>query len=183
MSLPTILSIVALVVAVGSFAVTVWATQISKRSLQHAIDVQGRSDQREFERLRTEIMNQISDSRSLLDKTRIEIVTLQANFQAESSALQSLMTNYLSLFTDYLPKVEQAIRQCDELWKDVSGWSNEKSHAELMQARAVLYRSLKDDEVVQDSGIYAVNFFKTKLELAKQQLRLGRCGSVPSGQS
>ena len=43
-----------------------------------------------------------------------------------------------------------------------------------MQARAVLYRALKDDEAVQESGIYLVNRFKMKLELAKQQVRLTR---------
>jgi hypothetical protein len=183
MDLPTVLSTIALVVAIGSFFVTVWATTISKRSLQHAMDVQVRSDQKEFERVRAELLNQLSDSRAVLDKTRIEIGTLQATFQAEPSAVQGLMRNYLQLFTDYLPKVEQAIHQCDDLWKDVSGWSNETSHAELMQARAVLYRSLKDDEVVQASGVYAVNVFRTKLELAKQQLSLSRGESAGSGES
>ena len=182
MDLPTALSIVALVVSIGSLVVTAWATQLSKRSLHHAIDVQGRSDQREFERVRSELLNQISDSRSVLDKTRIEIRTLQANFQAEPPAVQAPMASYVVLFTKYLPDIEQAIRQCDELWNDVSSWSEEKSHAELMQARATLYRCLKDDEIAQESGVYLVNVFKTKLELTKQQLLLSRSESTRSGQ-
>jgi hypothetical protein len=169
--LPTTLSIIALVIAIGSWIVTIWATQISKKSLQHAIDVQRRSDQREFERIRTELMNQISDSRSILDKTRIEIGTLQANFQAEPPSIQTVMRNYVSLFIEYLPNIERAIQQWDELWNDVSGWSEGKNHVELMQARAVLYRSLKDDEVVQESAVYMIGVFKEKLELARQQSR------------
>jgi len=168
------ISIVALIISIGGLAVTLWATRISKRSLEHAINVQERSDLKEFERVRAELLNQISDSRAILDKTRIEIGTLQANFQAEPAAVQTLMANYTGLFSQYLPMVEQAIRQCDDLWTDVSGWSSDKGHADLMQARAVFYRSLKDDEVVQESGIYAVNVFKVKLELAKQQVRLTR---------
>ena len=168
------ISIVALIISIGSLAVTLWATRISKRSLDHAINVQERSDLKEFERARADLLNQISDSRAILDKTRIEIGTLQANFQAEPVAVQALMANYTGLFSQYLPRVEQAIRQCDELWTDVSGWSTDKGHTDLMQARAVLYRSLMDDEIVQDSAIYMVNVFKVKLELAKQQVRAAR---------
>ena len=169
MDLPTIVSCVALIVSIGSLGVTMWATQISSRALEHAIGVQQRSEEKEFERLRTELLNQISDSRAVLDKTRIEIGTLQANFQAEPRQVQGLMANYTSLFTEYLPKVHMSIQQLDALWTEVSGWGKEKGHRELMEARAVLYRSLKDDEVVQDSGIYLANVFKAKLELAKQQ--------------
>ena len=168
------ISIVALIISIGSLAVTLWATRISKRSLDHAINVQERSDLKEFERARADLLNQISDSRAILDKTRIEIGTLQANFQAEPVAVQALMANYTGLFSQYLPRVEQAIRQCDELWTDVSGWSTDKGHTDLMQARAVLYRSLMDDEIVQDPAIYMVNVFKVKLELAKQQVRAAR---------
>ena len=80
------------------------------------------------------------------------------------------MSNYTNLFTEYLPKVEGSIRQLDSLWQDVAGWSSEKTHKELMDAKAVLYRSLKDDEVVYDSGTYMVNEFKTKLEMAKEHV-------------
>jgi hypothetical protein len=169
MDLPTMVSIVALGLSIGSLIVTIWATRISRRSLEHAIGVQERTEEKEFERLRTELLNQISDSRAILDKTRIEIGTLQANFQAEPQPIQVRMANYTSLFTEYLPKVSMSIQQLDALWADVLGWSKEKGHRELMEARAVLYRSIKDDETVQDSGIYMVNVFKAKLELAKQQ--------------
>ena len=174
MNLPFMISIIALLISIGGLAVTFWATRISRRSLEHAINVQKHSDLKEFERVRTELLNQISDNRSILDKTRIEIGTLQANFQAEPDLVQTLMANFIGLFSQFLPKVEQTIRQCDELWSDVSGWSSDKGHSDLMQARAVLYRALKDDEAVQESGIYLVNRFKMKLELAKQQVRLTR---------
>lgn len=170
MDLPNILSTIAIVAAIGSVVVTIWATRISKKSLQHAIDVQVRIDQKEFERLRSELLNQISDSRSILNKTRIEIGTLQANFQAEPSIVQDRMRKYISLFTDYLPKIEKSIQQCDQQWNEVSNWSMEETNSKLMQAKAIFYRCLKDDEVVQESGLYAVNVFKTKLELAKQGL-------------
>lgn len=110
-------------VSVGSFAITIWATQISKKSLQHAIEAQTRSDEKDFESTRAELMNQISDCRSLLDKTRIEIGTARAYFDAEPVAVQNLLKSYTGLFNEYLPSVEHAIGQCDEDWNHVSLWN------------------------------------------------------------
>jgi hypothetical protein len=168
MDISTTISVVAVLVSLGSLGVTIWATRLSKKSLNHAIEIQVAGEEKEFERIRADLLMQIADSRRLLDKTRIEIGTLKANFDAEPQPVQVLMTNYTNLFTDYLPKVEASIQQCDMLWKEVANWSQEKSLRELMDAKAVLYRSLKDDEVVYDSGIYAVNVFRAKLDAAKQ---------------
>jgi hypothetical protein len=63
---------------------------------------------------------QIADSRRFLDKTRIEIGTLRADFDAEKQPVKVVMAGYTNLFTDYLPKVEASIAQLDVLWKDVS---------------------------------------------------------------
>ncbi len=168
MDMPTAIALIAVLISLGSFGVTIWATRLSKKSLDHAIAIQISGEEKDFEKLRADLLMQIADSRRLLDKTRIEIGTLKANFDAEQQPVKVLMTNYTNLFTDYLPKVEASIQQCDMLWKEVSGWSKNKSHRELMDAKAVLYRSLKDDEVVYDSGLYCVNLFKAKLEMAKQ---------------
>ena len=170
MDLPITLSIIAVLISLGSFGVTIWATRISKRSLDHAIDMRESMEKKEFERLRAELLMQIADSWRVLDKTRIEIGTIKANFDAEPQSVQVIMSNYTNLFTEYLPKVEGSIRQLDSLWQDVAGWSSEKTHKELMDAKAVLYRSLKGDEVVYDSGIYMVNVFKTKLEMAQEHV-------------
>lgn len=170
MDLSTGLSIVALIVSVGSLGVTVWATRLSKKSLNHAIDVQEKGEEKEFERLRAELLMQIADSRRLLDKTRIEIGTIKADFDAEKQPVKVIMASYTNLFTEYLPKVEASIQQLDTLWKEISNWSKEKSHRELMDARAVLYRRLKDDEVVYDSGIYMVNVFKARMEAVKRDV-------------
>lgn len=170
MDWPITISITAVLISLGSFGVTIWATRISKRSLDHTIDIQVSMEQKEFDRLRTDLLMQIADSRRILDKTRIEIGTIKANFDTEPQPVQVIMSSYTNLFTHYLPKVEEAIEQLDVLWQDVSGWSSEKTHKELMDAKAVLYRSLKDDEVVYDSGIYMVNEFKIKLEIAKEHV-------------
>lgn len=140
-------------------------------TLDHAIEVQEKSDEKEFEMLRSELLMQITDNRKILDKTRIEIGTIQADFDAQPQPVQVMMSNYIDLFTSYLPKVEASIQELDELWQDISSWSKEKEHKELMEARAVFYRCQKNDEVVYDSGMYMVNEFKTKLEMAKEHMR------------
>ena len=167
MDLPIVIAIFALLISIGSLGVTLWATKLSKKSLNHAIDIQVKGEEKEFERLRAELLMQIADSRRLLDKTRIEIGTLKADFDAEKQPVKVIMGSYTNLFTEYLPKVEASIQQLDMLWKEISGWSKEKSHRELMDTKAVLYRSLKDDEVVYDSGVYMVNVFKARLEAVR----------------
>ena len=61
MDLPTVIAIIALLISIGSFGVTVWATRLSKRSLDHAIEVQKHSEEKEFEKLRAELLMQIAD--------------------------------------------------------------------------------------------------------------------------
>ncbi|MDP2046791.1 MAG: hypothetical protein Q8L00_11335 [Deltaproteobacteria bacterium] len=169
MELATTISLGAILVSLGSLIVTIWATRLSYKSLNHAIEIQEKGEEKEFERLRVELLTQIADDRRLLDKTRIEIGTLKADFDAEPQPIQVMMRNYTNLFTVYLPKIEASIKQKDIIWKEVSCLSKDKSYRELMDAKAVLYRSLKDDEVVYDSGIYMINEFKAQLEVARQK--------------
>lgn len=170
MDWPISISITAILISLGSFGVTIWAMRISKRSLDHAIEVQVGMEQKEFDHLRADLLMQIADSRRILDKTRIEIGTVKADFDVEPQPVQVMMSNYTNLFSQYLPKIEASIQQLDALWQEVSGWSSKKTHKDLMDTKALLYRSLKDDEVVYDSGIYMVNIFKAKLEMAKEHV-------------
>lgn len=171
MDISIVIAVAALIVSVGSFGVTIWATRLSEKSLNHAIDIQAIGEEKEFQGLRTGLLMQIADSRRLLDKTRIEIGALKADFDIEKQSVKVIMAGYTSLFTDYLPKVESAIAQLDHLWKDVSSWTTEKSYSELMAAKAVLYRSLKDDELVYDSGIDLTNAFKARWEVVKKDIK------------
>jgi hypothetical protein len=169
MDIATTIALIALLVSGGSLCVTLWATRISKKSLNHATELQEKNEEKEFERMRADLLMQIVDNRGLMDKTRIEIGTLKADFDAEPKPVRMMMRNNTKLFTDYLPRVEASIQQLDMRWQDVSGWSKEKSHRELMDAKANLYRSLKDDEVVYDSGIYCIKEFRAQLEVARQR--------------
>ena len=166
----TTISLGALLVSVGSLSVTLWATRLSNKSLNHAIEIQQKNEEKEFERLRTDLLMQVADSRRLMDKTRIEIGTLKADFEAEPQPIKMLMANYANLFTYYFPKVEDSISRLDILSKDVSGWPNEKSYRELMNAKALLYQSLKQDEVVYDVAIYLINEFKAQLQVARKKI-------------
>ena len=160
----------ALAVSAAGFGVSVWATQISKRSFKLATKIKEESDAREFDRVRADLLDQIPDSRAVLDRARIEIGTLEADFRVEAPALQKLMAGYTGLFSEYLPKIEASIRQCDDLWREVSQWDSEKSHAELMVARAVLHRSFQDEKIAHETAIYLVNRFTAKLEAARNRV-------------
>jgi hypothetical protein len=170
MDASVLIAVLAVAVSVGSFVVSIWATRISKRTLEYAAGVQRDAERREFERVRTDLLNQIADIRALLDLTRLEIRTLQANFSAEPPAVQALMGNFTGLFTEYLPKLETALRGAEECWLKVARWEETKTHKELMEAKAILYRSLQDDRSAHDSGMYLVTRFSIHLDEARQRV-------------
>lgn len=168
MDLPTFLSLLAVIISIAGFGVSVWATRISKRSHDHGTQVHQGNERREFDRVRSDLLAQISESRAVLDRARIEVGTLEAEFRGEPEPVQRLMASYTHLFSDYLPRIEVGIRQCDDLWRDVSTWDSTKSHAELMAARAVLHRSFQDEKIAHETAVYLVSRFTAKLEVARQ---------------
>jgi hypothetical protein len=150
------------------FWVTWWATRISKKSLDHSIEIQKRSDSKDFVAVKTEVLQRLSDDRSILEKTRIEIGALKADFEAEPQPVQTLMSRHTNLFTEYLPAIERSIRQLDELWDQTSKWGKEKDYSDLVHHKAFLYKCMKDDEIAGETGLYLVKEFKEKLRLAKE---------------
>lgn len=162
------ISIIALLISLGSFGVTILATRLSKKSLDHALKSYNINEEKEFERVRGEILMQIADNRRLLDKTRIEIGTLEANFEIEKQPVKVIMGKYTNLFSEYLPTIVEGIEQLDNEWEDVSSWTNETDHRTLIETKSRLYRALKDFEVAYDSGMYMINEFNEKLKLANE---------------
>ena len=170
MDLPLAISVIAAIISIGSLSIAFWATRLSKKSLEHSIDIQQRSEKKEFENSKAELLMQISDNRRVLDKTRIEIGTLKAHFDVESQRVKAIMTNYTALFDSHLPQIEKLIQVLDARWKDVSEWTQEKSHKDLMEEKALLYSDLKDNEVIYESGDYLVRKFKNRLEMVKKDV-------------
>ena len=174
MDVGTGIAVVALVLSAAGFGVSVWATRISRKSFEHAVRAQESSDAREFDRVRSDLLAQIADGRSTLERARVEIGTLDATFRSEPVEVQRLLVNYTGLFSEHLPRIEASIRQCDELWRDVSTWDGRKRHAELMAARAILHRSLGDDRMAHETAVYLVNQFTAKLESARERVTATR---------
>jgi hypothetical protein len=148
-----------------SLLLSLYAIIISRRNMLRTREI-------EFHKIKIELLMKVSDSRKILDNTRIEIGTQKAIFENEPQSVQLLLCCFNSLFFDYLQKIEFSINQSDILWNDISNWSVKKSIADLFHAQAVLYRNIKNDETVYESGIYCINEFKEKLKLAQEQFNL-----------
>lgn len=168
MDTATIFSIIALIVSIGSFGVTWWATRISKKSLDHSIEIQKRSDKKDFMMVKAEVLQRLSDDRSVLEKTRIEIGALKVDFEAEPQPVQMLMSKHTNLFTEFLPAIERSIRQLDELWDKASKWGEEKDITDLIHDKAFYYKCMKDDEIAGETGLFLVKEFNEKLRLARE---------------
>ena len=106
----TLLALIALVVSVCGFLVSIWSAVISHKALNHNRNSYEEQQRIAFERERSQLLEIFNDSRKLLDKTRIEIGALKAQFDAEPETVKALLVElhricfqniYQSLKEDY----------------------------------------------------------------------------------
>lgn len=162
----TWLSIIAIVVSALSFFAAAWAAWVSKMTLDHAKAVHQDDRRIAFERERSNLLEIINTSRSLLDKTRIRIGTLKANFEASPEYLRVHMQPYTSLFTDYYPRIEQSVRQAGMLWDEVAEWDLDTGVHGLVRHKAKFCALLHEDQVAHDQGLFLVGIFEQEFERA-----------------
>lgn len=163
----TWVAVLALVVSILSFLAAAWATWVSHRTLQHARSVHAEDRRIAFERERSQLLEVINASRLLLERTRIKIGTLKAQFEAAPQPVQVLLANYTGLFTEYLPRVEAGARQCGLLWSEVAEWTQDTGIHALMQHQAKFRALVNDDQIAHDQGLFLVGVFEEKMAQAR----------------
>lgn len=155
-------SLLALVVSALSFFAAAWAAWVSHRTLNHAQRVHFEDRRISFERERSELLEIITTSRSLLDQTRIKIGTLKANFDASPQPVQRLMQSYTNLFTEYYPRIAAGVRQAEMLWNEVADWHRDTEIEGLVRHQARFRALLHEDQVAHDQGVFMVEIFEAK---------------------
>ena len=174
----TWISIIALVVSAMSFFAAMWAAWVSHRTLQHARKSHQQELELTFERERSELLEVIGQSRLLLDRTRIRIGTLQARFDAAPDQVKTMLANYTSIFTEYLPSIEGALRQCNSLIDEVSDWDRSTGIAALVRHQARFRTLIHNDQIAHDQGIFLVDTFYEKFGQAMQSFPGQHRGAV-----
>lgn len=164
---PTWIAVVALVVSAFGFLISVWSAWVSHRALVHTRDAYEEERRESFERQRSTLLEVINTSRSTLDRTRVDIGTLKAIFDAEPEPVRALLSNYVSLFNDYLPRVEGGVHQAGSLWDAVAEWDQRTGMSALIQHEARYRALLHVDQMVRESALYMITVFKEKLEQAR----------------
>lgn len=164
------IAVIALGISALGFATSVWSVWVSHRALAHTCEVHEQERRESFERQRTALLEVINTSRSTLDRTRVDIGTLKAIFDAEPEPVRALLSNFSSLFTEYLPKVEGGVRQAGALWAEVAEWDPRTGTSALIHHEARFRALLHDDQMVRDHALYMINVFKEKLELARSHV-------------
>lgn len=167
----TWVSVLALTVSGLSLFAAVWAAWVSHRTLKHAQDVHAADRRIAFERERAQLLEVINQSRSILDKTRIHIGALKANFDAAPQPAQALMHRYTSLFTEYLPRIEAGIRQANALWDEVAEWDQQNGIEALVWHQAKFRALLRGDQVAHDQAVVLVETFEKKFAMALDYIK------------
>jgi hypothetical protein len=158
----TWISLLALVVSGLSFLAAMWAAWVSHRTLVHAKETHEEEQVLAFERERSELLSVISQSRTLLEQTRIRIGTLKARFDAAPQPAQTILQNYTNLFTEYLPRVEAGVRQCNASWSEVASWGETTGVQALLRHQARMRAAVHDDQIAHDQGVFLVDTFEEK---------------------
>ena len=171
-------SVLALVASALSFLAALFAAVVSHRSLSHARRVHEEDRRIAFERERSQLLEVINTGRALLDKTRIKIGVLKANFDASPEAVKAQLTGYTNLFTEYYPRIEAGVRQGSMLWDEVAGWNQDHGVEALVKHQAKFRALLHEDQVAHDAGIYAVTIFESKLAEATKRLSSNAFGGT-----
>jgi len=109
----------------------------------------------------------ISDNKSVLNKARIEIGALQADFEIEAQPVKALMSQYATIFTVNLPVIEAAISNLDETYSNISNWRGDISYVDIIRKKAEFHEDLKQFESSHEQAIKCVEIFKEKLKQAR----------------
>ena len=168
METSVIIALIALIVSIGSLLITWWATNISKTSLEHAIETSNKSDRNNNEREKLDLLQSLSEARAVLERTRIDIGALKANFDAETQPVREPMKSYTSLFNSYLPKIEITSKQIEEDWSKLMEYSDDISFHDLIRHKAIYNERLTNFEIVRDNAIHLMAEFEIKLKQAKE---------------
>lgn len=162
----TWISILALVVSLLSLAAAIWASYVGQQSLSHARKTYDEQLSISFVRERSQLLELITQNQSVLEKTRLRIGALKANFDASPQPVKVLLHSYTDLFTEYLPRIEGSIRQCASLWNEVAEWDERKGIHALVHHQA-RYRSLmQGDQIAHDQGLIMVGIVESKMSEA-----------------
>jgi len=156
-------------IAIAALLISFGSLYINKRALDNANVAQLLADKKLIESEKTEILKQISDNKSVLNKARIEIGALQANFDIEPQPVKALMKNFTSLFTENLPTIEHAISNLESDHNKILNWRGDMSYTDIMRFKATCHEDLKQFEISHEQAIECINIFKEKLILAKKR--------------
>jgi hypothetical protein len=145
-----------------------WAAWISHQTFEHARQVHREERRVGFERERSQLLEAISASKLLLDKTRIEIGALKARFDAAPQQVHVLLQGYTDLFTDYLPRIEAGVRQCTALWSEVANWNEDTGIHALVRHQAQFRALATNDQIAHDQGLFLAGAFEEKMTRAME---------------
>ena len=162
----TWVAVLALVVSGFSLLAAAWAAWVSHRTLEHARAVHAEERRISFERERSQLLEVVNTSRLLLERTRIKIGTLKARFDAAPQPVRAILANYTDLFTEYLPRIEAGVRQCNALWSEIAEWNQDTGIHALVHHQAKFRALVNDDQIAHDQGLFLVGVFEEKMAQA-----------------
>ena len=158
-------------VAITALIISLGSLLVNKKALDNAKLAQVSADNKLIESEKSEILKQISDNKSVLNKARIEIGALKANFEIEPQPVQAIMSNFTSLFTENLPTIENAISKLESDYANIINLKEKVSYSDIVEYKATCYEHFKGCEIGNEQAMECIKIFKEKLKLAHEHVQ------------
>ena len=150
-------------IALGTLLLIALSFFIRKKALRHSNAARSRSGALHAQEVKVEVLELISECRSILHRTSTEIGALKADFDYERQPVQDLLQNYTGLFSEYLPKTQDALQAMEEEWASVHAWTDEISHDDLLRRKSELQDRINDFNFSNNIVAGLVSEFREKM--------------------
>lgn len=141
-----VIAILALIVSLGSGAISFWA-------FKHSVRVHDLDANLAFDRDRSELLVHLEESRALFASSKLELEEVQLALSHVQDQAQSALIDHDKLLAEFQRKLAGAERQASILWGEVFDWQGKQRKGAIAH-HAPRYRSLiASDRVVNDAAL------------------------------
>jgi len=113
------------------------------------------------------LLERLSDNRTLLHRTWIEIGALEADFSVESDCVKKSMQNFTLLFSESMPLLEARVNEIDGLIGQVMNWADKISYEDIARFKAEQHLKLNDYKISNEGFLSCVSDFREKIPEAR----------------
>jgi hypothetical protein len=164
------------VIATLALLVSVAAAFVSYKAYMHTVRVHELETTLAFERDKSELLSYLEQSRNLFSSARREIELARFVLEHEPLAVQSALSSYQNLFTEFLPNLIGAERNANALWDEIFEWRDKSGRSAFAHHSPRFRASVENDRVAHEMALKCTAELNSQMVRAREAYHLGHLG-------